>query len=128
MFAAKRGNTNVEPPASAGRGPCRARPKRAAKRRSTDRRLLVELHLLDGDDVLVAFLADGASHGAVLGGGADRLVVFLAGLGVEVIGDVLLIFLDNDHGGALGLDAEVALGARDLALESDFLALVAGLH
>src|SRR5437899_4265671 len=84
-------------------------------------RLLIELDLLDGDDLLLVGFLDGAGDGAGLGGGADSVVIVLVALGIEIIGDVLLVLgLDDDDGRAFLANAEVALGASNRALEDDF--------
>src|SRR3954462_2077951 len=85
----------------------------------TLRRLLLELNLGRGDDHLVAVLLHGARDGPFFGGRADFLVVLLGRSFVEPVH--LLANLDDR--GALLSNAEVALGAGDLAFELLFLGL-----
>src|SRR5205807_6755460 len=68
-------------------------------------RSLFPFDLRDGDDLLAVLLADLAGDGPLFGGLADRAVIGLVGLGIEVVDDVLVTILDFDDRGALGLQA-----------------------
>src|SRR6516165_3106166 len=80
-------------------------------------RTLVELDVFDLHEVLLVLFGNRADHGALLGLGADVLVVLLRAGVIEVVGDRLVAVLDLDHRRAgLGL-FQITLGAGDRALE-----------
>src|SRR5262249_28382582 len=71
------------------------------------RNLFVVDKFLHGDYFLLAVVLDGPGDGAILGGGADIVMIFAVPLLVEVIGDVLLHFFvfDDDDGCTIVRDA-----------------------
>src|SRR5207244_3209921 len=90
---------------------------------------LFEVNLGDFDGLLAVLFRDLAGHCAFLRGRADRLVFLLVAGLVEVVDDVFAALLHLDDGGAarLAFNLEVALGARDGALEGHLL-VVGGQH
>src|ERR1700736_3541215 len=85
---------------------------------------LLEFELLYLYHLLAVLLGDGPHHGPIFAFRADRFVVFLAADVIEVIDNVLAVFLHLDNGVALFRFLEITLRAGDLALQSRVLALL----